>query len=463
MSGITDEVLSIALELGAEYADVRVERRELVSLRMSNRVLESVSVGERFGLGVRVLVNGAFGFFTANKADKDALKLGIERAVKMARSSAAVRREKVALAPVKTVTDDVKGDFKVNPVAVDLEEYMELLIAGHDAAKESSKVLSNVTTMAEGVLLEKIIATSEGTKIRIVEPRVSYRVYTVASSEGRMAAIMDAKGLIKGFEAFKAFKIEELASDAAQRAEKMLDARPTPGGRFTVIIDGALTGVFIHEALGHAAEGDHVLAGESVLEGKLGEVVGSEHVTVYDDSTLEEGWGSAKYDDEGVPTRKRLLIDRGVLKGYILNRESAHKLGLEPNGGARAESYAHPPIVRMSNTYIQPGDWSFEEMLEDIKKGVYLKGSRGGQVDPAKGTFQFNAQEAFLIENGEITRPLRDVSLMGHVLETLKNIDAVGKDFTLRIGTCGKANQGVPAGVGGPHVRIVNALVGGAI
>jgi len=204
-----------------------------------------------------------------------------------------------------------------------------------------------------------------------------------------------------------------------------------------------------------------VVSGESILAGKLGKRVGSELVNIYDDSTYPNGWGSLKYDDEGVLTQKRLLIEKGILRKYITNRETAVKLDMEPNGGARAQDYSHPPIVRMSNTYMAPGDWSFEEMIEDIKYGVYLLGSRGGQVDTAKGTFQFNAQEAFLIENGEITKPLLDVSLSGLTLETLMNIDALSKEFTLRTGTCGKGGQGVPAGTGGPHARIRNAIVGG--
>jgi len=228
-----------------------------------------------------------------------------------------------------------------------------------------------------------------------------------------------------------------------------------------VIADPELAGVFAHEAVGHACEGDHVITGESVLQNKIGQTIGSEHVTIYDDPTYPHGWGSFKYDMEGVLARKRLLIERGILKEFITNREVAAKLGVASNGGARAQSYAFRPIVRMSNTCIATGDHTFEEMLEDIDHGIYLKGTRGGQVDPAKGTFQFSAMEAFMIEHGKITTPLLDVSLSGLTLETLKNIDAVAKDFDIHIGYCGKEAQSVPAGDGSPHVRIRNAVVGG--
>jgi len=164
---------------------------------------------------------------------------------------------------------------------------------------------------------------------------------------------------------------------------------------------------------------------------------------------------------EGVPAKKRLLIDRGILKDFITNREVAAKLNMNPNGGARAQSYAFRPIVRMSNTYIAEGDSTFEEMLKDIEHGVYVKATRGGQVDPAKGTFQFSAEEAYKIENGEVTTPLLDVSLSGLTLEILHNIDAVAKDFAYDIGSCGKEDQFVPAGHGSPHIRIKSAVVGG--
>jgi TldD protein len=226
-------------------------------------------------------------------------------------------------------------------------------------------------------------------------------------------------------------------------------------------MDPKLAGVFAHEAVGHACEGDTVADGQSILQGKIGEKIGSEHVTIYDDSTYPDGWGSTKYDMEGVPAKKRLLIDRGVLKNFILNREAAGELNMTPNGGARAQSFAFRPIVRMSNTYITQGDYTFNELLEDVKNGIYVKGTRGGQVDPAKGTFQFSAEEAFQIEQGKITTPLLDVSLSGLTLEILNNIDAVAKDFGMNVGYCGKEDQMVPAGDGSPHVRVRSAVVGG--
>jgi TldD protein len=228
-----------------------------------------------------------------------------------------------------------------------------------------------------------------------------------------------------------------------------------------VIADQDLTGVFAHEACGHASEADLVSMGDSCFEGLVGKQIGNSIVTIKDDATIPGLFGSYVYDDEGVKTKTKVIIKDGVLNDYIQSRETAGKLGMTPNGGARAESFHGRPIVRMSNTFIEAGDSNFKEMLEGIKLGVYAKGTRGGQVNTAQGFFQFNAQESYLIENGEITKPLRDVSLSGRTLDILKLIDLVGDDLELgHPGLCGKG-QTVPVGDGGPHIRISKCVVGG--
>jgi len=218
--------------------------------------------------------------------------------------------------------------------------------------------------------------------------------------------------------------------------------------------------VLIHEALGHATEGDLILQNDSILKDKIGEKIASDIVNIFDDASRKDGFGYYPYDVEGVKTKPNQLVKNGELISLLNSRETASKLGMKSSGNARS-IIADQPIVRMSNTYLQPGDNTFEELLEDIPDGMYLKGSRGGQVDTGKGIFQFNAAEGYLIEDGEITTPLRDVSLSGNILETLKNIDAIGNDFKLSVGFCGKDGQTAPVGDGGPHTRILNALVGG--
>ncbi|MBA3043545.1 TldD/PmbA family protein, partial [archaeon] len=309
--------------------------------------------------------------------------------------------------------------------------------------------------------IEMHFLNSEGSDIYSGVPRVVAQADLIAKKDENLIGYRVRVGGTSGFEIFDSNDPVEKGVCAAKSAVRILSAEKSPSGRFPVIANPDLTGVFAHEALGHAAEADSVISGESILEKRIGEKVASELVTIYDDPTMENGFGSFPYDDEGLKGSKKILIENGVLKNFILNRETAFKLGMNPNGGARAESFAVRPLVRMSNTMIEKGNYSFDELIEDIKYGVYAKGTRGGQVDTAKGSFQFSAQEAWLIEHGEVTKPLKDLSLSGLTLETLKNIDAVAKDVRFgEPGFCGKG-QLVPVGDGGPHIRIKEVLIGG--
>jgi TldD protein len=228
-------------------------------------------------------------------------------------------------------------------------------------------------------------------------------------------------------------------------------------------MDNKLTGLFMHEALGHAAEADHVLYGETILKDKLGEEIAYNGLTVADDPTIESSHGFYRYDDEGVRSNRTEVIKNGVLVSYLHSRETAGRLGASPTANARAADYSDTPLVRMSNTVIEEGDWRFEEMLEDIPFGIYAKGMRGGQVDTIKGEFQFSAEEAFLIENGRLSTRLKNVSLSGRTLDVLKHIDAVGNDQKRgTIGFCGKDGQDVPVCEYAPHVRVTKIMVGGA-
>ena len=384
-------------------------------------------------------------------------------AVKAAKASSTEIKEKVVLAPVKAFEDRVVMQVEENPSKVDVTRKMDLIIRAYKAAKEVSSKVASVDTLYEDGTEEGAIVTSEGTKIFRDSSYLVLRVLVFAKEEDKIRMCHESMGFAGGFEVFKKHSVETCAEKAAERAVAMLKAKPAPSGRFTIIADPLLAGTFAHEATGHACEGDAVIAGESILKDKLGQMIGSQGVSMYDDSSLPQSWGSLKYDDEGVRTKKRLLIDHGILRNFILNREAAAKLELEPNGGARAQSYAFRPLVRMSNTYLSSGDYEFEELREDVKRGLYLRGTRGGQVNPAVGSFQFSAEDAFMIENGEVTTPILDVSLSGLTLEILKNIDAVGKDLTLHVGHCGKEDQIVQVMDGGPHIRIRNVVVGGRV
>ncbi|MGB9778868.1 MAG: metallopeptidase TldD-related protein, partial [Candidatus Bathyarchaeales archaeon] len=252
---------------------------------------------------------------------------------------------------------------------------------------------------------------------------------------------------------------EIVGERVAKRAVEQLKAKPPKGGTFPVILGPNVVGVFVHEAFGHLAEADLTLSG-SVLLDKLGKKIASDIVTFYDDGTVEGAFGSFKYDDEGIPAQKTLLIKDGVVVGLMHSRETAQKFNAEPTGNMRAEDFRVEPIIRMRNTFMEPKDYSFEELIEDVKFGYYFKSFRGGQAN-LDGTFQVGIQEAYEIVKGELGQPVRNASISGNTLETLFKVDAVGKDFELWPGRCGKGQTAFVCD-GGPHVRVKEVLVGGS-
>jgi TldD protein len=264
---------------------------------------------------------------------------------------------------------------------------------------------------------------------------------------------------VSGFEIFKKHDAFELARKAGNTAVELLKAKTPKAGTYPVILDQELAGVFIHEAVGHAVEADHVLEGNSILAGKIGDQIASPLINVYDDPSLHE-FGYYPFDDEGAASKRTTLIQNGVLKSFLHSRETAGILGGESRN-SRAQGYSRP-VIRMSNTFIAPDGMKFNEMLSELKNGIYLLGSRGGQVNPGEGVFQFNAERGFIVENGELTTPLRDVSLSGNTLEILNNVEAVGNDLEMNSGRCGKAGQLVPVSDGAPHVLVRKAVVGGS-
>jgi len=456
------KVLDYSAKLGSEYTDVREEAISSTSIVVGDMTVDQATSSFGEGAGFRVLANGAWGFSATSDLSRDEIMKSVEVAFRMAKRTGEKLQEKVKLAKIKAVQDSLKTEAKTAFSEISIDEKISLTLKLSKIIKEIPNIASASVTYMDSYG-KSLFLSSEGSRITAEPSRGTIILVAVAKEGDKIRQYRKRIGGIGGFEKLLENKPESVAKDVAERASALLKAEQAPGGRFTVVADSDHIGVFAHEAVGHATEADFVISGESILTGRLGEKVGSEDVTIYDDPTFLGGYGSFKYDSEGTPAEKRTLIEKGILKTYILNKEAAAKLNFKPNGGARAQGYHFRPIPRMSNTYIGPGDYSFEELIEDIDTGVYVKGTRGGQVNIAIGSFQFSAQEAFMIEKGKVTKPLLDVSLSGLTLETLSNIDAVGKDFSMtNIGFCGKADQSnLPVGNGGPSVRIQNVVLGG--
>lgn len=441
------------LESKVDYADIRVGDSTNNTIVMKDSKIDNVDTGINFAVGIRVLKNGAWGSAYTTDINKT------EDVANKATTLASQLNSDVKLTPANPQEDIVESKAKLKIDDVSFEEKIEAMKEADLAAKIEGIVSTNITySEAES---KNLLLSTEGTNILSDNNRVIFAMNSVASNGEIMQIGHKSLGGVQGFELVKDEDLESFGRSISDKAISLLDAKTPPSGDFPVILDPELAGVFIHEALGHASEADIILQNDSILKGKMNQKIGSELITVVDDASREDAFGYYPYDVEGTKTSKNVLVENGVLKSILSSRETAQKLGRESSGNARS-IIKDQPIVRMSNTYIQPGESTFDELIEDMPDGIYLKGSRGGQVDTGRGVFQFNAVEAYIIKNGGLEDHLRDVSLSGSTLDILNNVTGVGSDFNLGVGFCGKDGQTAPVGDGGPHIRVSKATVGGA-
>jgi len=451
----------------ARFADIRLERGYATAIDLRDNVFREMSYGIDQGIGVRVLYQNSWGFSAANELEPGAVQASFDDALKIARalsfSKSARQTAPITIAAAATIRDQFTLTPKLRPEDVSIEEKKRMVKDAYDAAKAHSEQIKSISILYLDGYDERIYANSEGSYLVLKTPAVFLRAGVVAKKGTVLQEGRESIGAVAGFEFVKAEDAVQVAVKAADKAVRLLDAELPPAGALPVIMDNQLTGVFMHEALGHAAEADHVLYGESILRDKLGEEIAFEGLTVADDPTIPYSHGYYRYDDEGLPGRRTEVIQDGVLVSYLHSRETAGRLEAEPTANARAADYSDLPLVRMSNTVIDEGDWRFEELHEAIELGIYAKGMRGGQVDTVQGEFQFSAEEAFLVEHGTLTKRLKNVSLSGSTLDVLTQIDAVGRDQKRgTIGFCGKDGQDVPVSEYAPHVRVRRIMVGGS-
>lgn len=453
--------LDLATTYGASYAEVRLVSFTQSSVAMRDGILERAIPGQELGLTLRILADGAWGVHSTT--DIASLPEQIESTTRLAKAVASRRADgekPIGLAEIPVFEDEQHWKSKLDVRHTELDTKMDLMNDFYKGASQHKHVVS-VTTGWSDEHIHTELMTSEGMDRAWSFQRSLVHGMVTARDDAEVVSYRTRTGGQGGLELIEGVDLTELGEQAQTAALRLLTAERAPSGKMPLIADNDLTGVYIHEALGHPCEADLVAAGDSCLAGKLGEKIGNDIVTVVDDPTLMGGYGAYPIDDEGVNTREKVLIKNGVLTEYLNHRETAHHFGMEPNGGARAQDGLHHPLVRMSNTMIQGGSHAdLDELMEDVEYGIYACGTRGGQVDTGRGSFQFAAQEAWLIENGELTRPLKDVSVSGMTLEILMNVDGLARDASLATpGFCGKG-QTVPVGDGGPVMRIREALVG---
>ncbi len=458
---IARRTIDSAMTLGAEYAELRLVSETTNSVSLKDGKLERAIPGQEVGLTMRILADGAWGVHSTS--DFNSIESQVESTVKLAKAVASRRpsnQSPVGLAEVPIIEDEIHWKTKKDVRDTELQTRIDLMLAIDNEAKDHKSIVSTSTGWSDEHIHTELI-TSEGMNRVWSFQRSLIHGMVTARDESGVVSYRMRHGGEGGLEIIEECDLGGMGENARISALRLLGAERAPSGKIPLVADRDLTGVYIHEALGHPCEADLVAAGDSCLEGRLGQQIGSEICTVVDDPTMRGGYGCYPIDDEGVDTRPKNLIVNGVLTEYLNHRETAHKYNLDPNGGARAQDGLHHPLVRMSNTVIQGGTHKdLDELIEDIDFGVYACGSRGGQVDTGRGSFQFAAQEAWIIENGSLSRPVKDVSVSGMTLEILKNVDGLTKDAYLGSpGFCGKG-QTVPVGDGGPLMRISEALVG---
>ena len=460
MKDFLTKVTDLAVQkFGAEYAEIRAQKLFKTMLTVKDGRIEAAKQGIENGVALRVLVNGAWGFASVGTFNIETLTSAISDACRMAKTASLKLKTPIKLVETKTVEDKISVKPKKNPAEISVEDKIDTALAVNNTVRGYDKRVKSCTIDYLDLTGTNYFLNNEGTYIEQDKLYVWSRILATASEANVLTFSREEIGSTAGYEVFDVETPEIVGKRVAKRAVEQLKAKPPRGGNFPAVLGPNVVGVFVHEAFGHLAEADLTLSG-SVLLGKLGKKIASDVVTFYDDGTIEGAFGSFKYDDEGVPTQKTLLVKDGIVVGLMHNRETAHKFDAKPTGNARAEDFRFEPIIRMRNTFMEPKDHSFEELLEDIKFGYYLKSFRGGQAN-LDGTFQVGIQEAYEITNGELGDPVRNASISGNTLETLLKVDAVGKDFELWPGRCGKG-QTAFIGDGGPHVRVKEVLIGGS-
>ncbi len=438
----------------ADYVELRIEEGETTRIQYRGRELEDIGRTSSVGGCARALVKGGWGFISFN--DLSNLRDKVETAVRQAGLAGS---EESKLAPVEPVQDIVPADVNKDPTAIPLAEKKRLLDEYNGLIWATPKIQTSTIGYADK-RRKTTFAHSEGTYIEQSRVDVTARFNAVA----RDGDDVQQSGLSLGSKGDYAFMetLHERIEEIARRAVALLSAPQLKGGEYTVVCDPVLAGVFTHEAFGHLSESDFVYENDRMREIMvLGRRFGDKHLNIVDGAAVPGLRGSYKYDDEGVPATKTYLITEGILTGRLHSRETAAKMGEAPTGNARAIDYKFEPIVRMTNTYIEPKDTSFDDLIAGIKEGVYAKNWYGGMT--SMEMFTFSAGEAYMIRNGKVEELLRPVVLTGNVFTTLENIDAIGNDLDMNEGGgCGKGGQSpLPVSNGSPHIRIQKCLLGG--
>ncbi len=453
---ICSELLRISLSNGGDYGDIFFENRVPLSIHLEDSRIEKISSGMDKGTGIRVIFNGK----TAYAYTNDLTRVSLSEIASSVNHVVRHKKDDISI-DLRRVRPKVDFSIARMPDTVSMDDKLRIITNADKAVRKLDRRIRQVSITYRDAVQKVFIANSEGSFCEDERVYSLFVVNVIAMDDGIIQTGYEAVGGFIGFELFENNFTEQISIRAAQRALKMIKAKRVKGGRRPVVISSDAGGTMIHEAIGHSLEADLAQQGLSVYSHKKGQNIASPLITVVDDATIPGKRGSFRFDDEGTPSQKTILVKNGVLTQYMYDRLTASKDGVSSTGNGRRESYHSRPIPRMTNTILAPGEHSSEEVIQSVPEGLFVKKMGGGQVNTVTGDFVFDVQEGYVIKNGKISELVRGATLSGNGPEILSSIDMVASEIGFSIGTCGKDSQGVPVSDAMPTIRIPDIVVGG--
>ncbi|CEG25702.1 TldD/PmbA family protein [Bacillus sp. B-jedd] len=453
---LIEDVLTAALSTGGDFSEVFIEDRFTNNLTLQSGKIETALSGRDFGVGIRVFKGFQSVYAYTTDFEKEGLLKAANRAAQAIKGTPETR-----LVSFEQQSAGIIHPIRIMPQEVGKSRKAAVLNAAYEKTKNYHSSIAQVTARYMDEEQNVLIANSEGTFIEDKRVRSRLAIQAVAVRGNQMETGFYGPGAMRGFEFFENLNLDHYANEAARIAVTMLDAAPCPSGKFPVIIDNEFGGVIFHEACGHGLEATAVAKDNSVFANRIGERVAPEIVSYIDDGTIQNEWGSINIDDEGEKARKNVLIENGILKGYLIDKFNSRRMGMESTGSGRRESFRFAPTSRMTNTYIAPGKSTPEEIISNTERGLYAKYMGGGQVNTATGDYNFAIMEAYEVNNGKLGKPLKGATLIGNGPKTLQLVDMVGNNLGHGAGMCGSMSGSIPVNVGQPMIRVSEITVGG--
>jgi len=453
---VVEDILLAAMATGGDFAEVFVEDRFNNSIRMVKSEIERANSGRDYGIGIRIFDNTNVIYAYTNDDSRDNL-------IKVASEAAQALQGETEQECINLNKRIINSNhpIKIYPDKKSQLDKVDLLKEAHTVAAGYDKLIDQVIINYIDSVQNVLVANSEGLFVEDERVRTRIGIYAIASRKDEKQTGSSHPGAHMGYEFYDKINIKEYAEDAARMAVTMINSDFAPGGKMPVIIENGMGGVIFHEACGHGLEATSVAKGTSVFADKLNKKIASDLVTAIDDGTIANAWGSQNIDDEGLGTAKNVLIENGILKSFMIDRLNGRRMKMEPTGSGRRQSYRYAPTSRMTNTYIDNGDSTREEIIKNTEYGLYAKEMGGGSVNPATGEFNFNVREGYLIREGNIAEPVRGATLIGKGSEILKKIDMLGNNLKFGQGMCGSISGSIPTNVGQPTIRVSELTVGG--